>query len=58
LGVVLTPGTLPQDSAEANLTVPWGLRLPIRQEFDQYANVRPTRILPGIAPPLAGVGPG
>ena len=26
--------------------------------FDQYANVRPTRILPGIASPLAGVGPG
>jgi tartrate dehydrogenase/decarboxylase/D-malate dehydrogenase len=35
-----------------------GLRLPIRQEFDQYANVRRTRILPGIAPPLAGVGRG
>jgi tartrate dehydrogenase/decarboxylase/D-malate dehydrogenase len=26
----------------------WGLRLPICQGFDQYANVRPTRILPGI----------
>ena len=25
----------------------WGLRLPICQGFDQYANVRPTRILPG-----------
>jgi tartrate dehydrogenase/decarboxylase/D-malate dehydrogenase len=24
----------------------WGLRLPICQGFDQYANVRPTRILP------------
>ena len=36
----------------------WGLRLPICQGFDQYANVRPTRILPGIASPLAGVGPG
>jgi tartrate dehydrogenase/decarboxylase/D-malate dehydrogenase len=36
----------------------WGLRLPICQGFDQYANVRPTRILPGISSPLAGVGPG
>ena len=26
----------------------WGLRLPICQGFDQYANVRPSRILPGI----------
>ena len=33
----------------------WGLRLAICQPFDQYANVRPTRILPGIASPLAGV---
>ncbi len=30
----------------------WGLRLKICQGFDQYANVRPTRILPGIDPPL------
>ena len=36
----------------------WGLRLPICQGFDQYANVRPTKVLPGIASPLAGVGPG
>src|SRR3954449_1849103 len=26
----------------------WGLRLAICQGFDQYANVRPTRVLPGI----------
>ena len=31
----------------------WGLRLKICQGFDQYANVRPTRILPGIDTPLA-----
>ena len=31
----------------------WGLRLPICQGFDQYANVRPTEILPGITPPAA-----
>ena len=30
----------------------WGLRLAICQGFDQYANVRPTRILPGIDGPL------
>jgi len=36
----------------------WGLRLPICQGFDQYANVRPTRILPGIASPLRGVEQG
>ena len=31
----------------------WGLRLPICQGFDQYANVRPARVLPGIRSPLA-----
>jgi tartrate dehydrogenase/decarboxylase / D-malate dehydrogenase len=36
----------------------WGLRLPICQGFDQYANVRPTKILPGVSSPLANVGPG
>ena len=36
----------------------WGLRLPICQGFDQYANVRPTKIMPGINAPLADVGPG
>jgi len=30
----------------------WGLRLKICQGLDQYANVRPTRILPGIDGPL------
>src|SRR6185503_3201962 len=30
----------------------WGLRLPICQGFDQYANVRPSRLLPGIASPM------
>ena len=33
----------------------WGLRLNICQPLDQYANVRPTRILPGIKSPLADV---
>ena len=30
----------------------WGLRLAICQGLDQYANVRPTRVLPGIESPL------
>src|SRR5258706_14763441 len=30
----------------------WGLRLPICQGFDQYANVRPSRVLPGITSKL------
>jgi tartrate dehydrogenase/decarboxylase/D-malate dehydrogenase len=34
----------------------WGLRLPICQGFDQYANVRPSRVLPGVASPLANAG--
>lgn len=33
----------------------WGLRLSICQPLDQYANVRPTRILPGITSPLRSV---
>jgi tartrate dehydrogenase/decarboxylase / D-malate dehydrogenase len=36
----------------------WGLRLAICQPFDQYANVRPTRILPGITSPLRNVKDG
>src|SRR4051794_10350465 len=35
----------------------WGLRLKICQGFDQYANVRPTRILPGIVSPLRRCAP-
>jgi tartrate dehydrogenase/decarboxylase / D-malate dehydrogenase len=35
----------------------WGLRLKICQGFDQYANVRPTRILPGIDTPLKRCAP-
>ncbi len=36
----------------------WGLRLAICQPFDQYANVRPARVLPGLQSPLRGIGPG
>ena len=35
----------------------WGLRLAICQGFDQYANVRPTRVLPGLQSPLRACGP-
>jgi tartrate dehydrogenase/decarboxylase / D-malate dehydrogenase len=36
----------------------WGLRLAICQGFDQYANVRPARLLPGVRSPLRGIEPG
>jgi len=35
----------------------WELRLKICQGFEQYANVRPARLLRGVRSPLAGVGP-
>ncbi|RMF00418.1 MAG: tartrate dehydrogenase, partial [Chloroflexi bacterium] len=35
-----------------------GLRLPICQGFDQYANIRPSLLLPGVNSPLAGKSPG
>ena len=35
----------------------WGMLLPIRQGFDQYINLRPVRLLEGVAGPLAGKGP-
>jgi tartrate dehydrogenase/decarboxylase/D-malate dehydrogenase len=31
----------------------WGLLLPIRRQMQQYVNLRPVRLLPGIASPLA-----
>jgi tartrate dehydrogenase/decarboxylase/D-malate dehydrogenase len=33
----------------------WGLLIPIRREFQQYVNLRPVRILPGVVSPLAGL---
>ena len=36
----------------------WGLRLQICQGFGQYANIRPTRILPGVTTPLRDKRPG
>jgi tartrate dehydrogenase/decarboxylase/D-malate dehydrogenase len=31
----------------------WGLLIPIRREFDQYASVRPCKLMPGAKTPLA-----
>lgn len=35
----------------------WGLRLAICQGFDQYANIRPVKLLPGVASPLRAATP-
>ncbi len=32
----------------------WGLLIPIRRVFDQYVNLRPCRLMPGLSSPLAG----
>src|SRR6266851_7556924 len=32
----------------------WDLLLPLRQRFQQYVNLRPMRLLPGLTSPLAG----
>ena len=36
----------------------WGLLIPIRRHFDQYVNLRPVRLLPGIESPVKGYKPG
>lgn len=36
----------------------WGLLIPIRRAFDQYVNLRPVRLLPGITSPLRDKEPG
>jgi tartrate dehydrogenase/decarboxylase/D-malate dehydrogenase len=36
----------------------WGLLLPIRRKFDQYVNLRPIRLMPGMASPLANAKAG
>ena len=35
----------------------WELLLPLRQRFQQYVNLRPMRLLPGLVSPLASRGP-
>ncbi|ABV92520.1 tartrate dehydrogenase [Dinoroseobacter shibae DFL 12 = DSM 16493] len=36
----------------------WGSLLKFRREFDQYVNLRPVRLMPGVTSPLAGRAPG
>ncbi len=36
----------------------WGLLIPIRRAFRQYVNLRPIKLMRGVATPLAGRGPG
>lgn len=36
----------------------WGSLLQFRKEFDQYVNLRPVRLMPGVRSPLAGRAPG
>jgi tartrate dehydrogenase/decarboxylase / D-malate dehydrogenase len=36
----------------------WGLLIPIRRTFEQYINLRPVKLLPGIESPLRGVEAG
>ena len=36
----------------------WGSLIQFRREFDQYINLRPVRLMPGITSPLAGKKPG
>ncbi|WP_136684001.1 tartrate dehydrogenase [Falsirhodobacter xinxiangensis] len=50
LGAVGWPATVP-DSVSLH-----GLLLPIRKAFDQYANIRPHRLLPGVEGPLKASG--
>jgi tartrate dehydrogenase/decarboxylase/D-malate dehydrogenase len=45
------------DPAVADHVSLWGLLLPIRRRFDQYVNLRPVKLLRGIASPLAHRGP-
>lgn len=51
LGAVGMPALVPDD-----ITL-WGLLLPIRKAFQQYINLRPIRLLPGLHGPLKGKGP-
>lgn len=51
LGAVGYPALVPD-----HITL-WGLLLPIRKAFEQYINVRPTKLLPGVKGPLRDKGP-
>jgi len=49
-GILLGPVGDPRVPDHVTL---WGLLLPLRQTFDQYINLRPVRLLPGVRSPLA-----
>jgi len=51
-GAVGSPATVPDHVSL------WGSLLKFRREFDQYVNLRPARLLPGVRSPLAGRSPG
>jgi tartrate dehydrogenase/decarboxylase/D-malate dehydrogenase len=51
-GAVGWPGVVPDHVSL------WGSLLQIRRTFDQYVNLRPCRLMPGVRSPLAGRGPG
>ncbi|MBM4228633.1 MAG: tartrate dehydrogenase [Gammaproteobacteria bacterium] len=51
-GAVGWPATVPD-----HISV-WGSILTFRREFDQYVNLRPVHLMPGIASPLANRQPG
>ncbi|KAF3771081.1 tartrate dehydrogenase [Cryphonectria parasitica EP155] len=51
-GAVGMPDQVPDDVSL------WGSLLKFRREFDQYVNLRPCRLLPGVKCPLAGRKPG
>ncbi len=51
-GAVGWPATVPDHISL------WGSLLKFRRAFDQYVNVRPCRLMPGIPSPLAGRAPG
>jgi tartrate dehydrogenase/decarboxylase / D-malate dehydrogenase len=51
-GAVGWPETVPD-----HISV-WGSILQFRREFDQYVNLRPVRLMPGVPCPLAGRKPG
>jgi tartrate dehydrogenase/decarboxylase / D-malate dehydrogenase len=36
----------------------WGLLIPIRRQFDQYVNLRPIKVMPGVPTPVRGAEPG
>jgi len=51
-GAVGWPATVPDHVSL------WGSLIPFRRGFDQYVNLRPCRLMPGIPSPLANRAPG